>query len=334
MGTVISHVDAGSPAEKAGVKPGETLLRVNGTPIIDVLDYQYYTYDPRLTLTLGTPAGRERTVKLKKGEGEPLGLAFETYLMDRVNSCANRCIFCFVDQLPKGMRDALYFKDDDARLSFLTGSYITMTNLSRREIERIIALKISPLHISVHASDPEMRAMLMGSPKGAGGMELMRRFADVGIVMHCQIVACPHINDGPALQKTMEDLIALYPSVASVSVVPVGLTKHRKGLFPLAPYTEARAAETVGQVERFAAACRSKYGSRVFFCSDEFYLKAGLALPEDAFYEEYPQLENGGGHAFPSAPRILGRAFRGGQRKDFFFHRDRGGGGLFSAGIA
>jgi putative radical SAM enzyme (TIGR03279 family) len=177
----------------------------------------------------------------------------------------------------------------------MTGSYITLTNLSEREIARIIALKISPLHISVHASDPELRARLLGNRRGAEGMKLIRRFADAGIIMHCQIVACPGINDGEALKKTMEDLASLYPSVSSVSVVPVGLTKHREGLFPLKPYTKEKALETVRLVEEFGKSCRQRHGSTIFFCSDEFYLITNLPLPDDAYYEGYPQLENGVG---------------------------------------
>lgn len=291
----IRTVAPDSPAGDAGVRPGERLLSINGHSIVDVLDYKYYSYDPDLTLELGEEDGGKRTLSLSKDVGEDLGLEFETYLMDRARSCANKCVFCFVDQLPAGMRETLYFKDDDARLSFLMGNYITLTNLSRREIDRICDLHISPINISVHATDPEVRRELLGSKRGGEIMDLMGRFAEAGIVMNCQIVSCPGLNDGAVLQKSMEELAALYPQVNSVSVVPVGVTKHRQGLYPLRPYKQDEAAAVVDQVEAFAAECLERYDSRIFWCSDEFYIQAGRALPEDEYYEDYTQLENGVG---------------------------------------
>ena len=237
----IVGVTPGSPAWKAGIRPGEKLLSVNGKELLDVLDYKFHTYDAELSLVVEGEDG-ERTVSLTKGEGEDLGLDFETYLMDKARSCANRCVFCFVDQLPRGMRDTLYFKDDDSRLSFLMGNYITLTNLSEREIQRICDLHISPINISVHATEPELRALLLGHRDGGRGLEIMKRLAEAGITMNCQIVACPGLNDGEHLLRTMEDLEALYPEVNSVSVVPVGLTKHREGLYPLTPYDREKAA--------------------------------------------------------------------------------------------
>ena len=293
--TVIQSVDRGSPAHRAGVRPGETLLQVNGHPIVDVLDYKFYTYDPRLILTLAGPDGKTRTVRVRKQEGQELGLSFETYLMDRARSCANRCVFCFVDQLPRGMRESLYFKDDDARLSFLMGNYITLTNLSRRELQRIVDLRISPINLSVHATNPALRAEMLGHKNGGTILEHMTRFARAGITMNCQIVACPSLNDGAELARTMEDLAALYPEVNSVSVVPVGLTRHRAGLYPLRPYTAGEAAAVVDQVEEFGRQCRETHGTTLFWCSDEFYLKAGRPIPADPYYEDYTQLENGVG---------------------------------------
>lgn len=293
--TKIASVDTASPAQRAGVKTGEILLQINGHPVVDVLDYKFYAYDTRLTLTLRTPEGGERTVRVRKEAGEDLGLNFETYLMDRARSCANHCIFCFVDQLPKGMRETLYFKDDDARLSFLMGNYITLTNLSDREVQRIIDLRISPINVSVHSADPALRSKLLGFPDGGRGLRIMERFAQAGITMNCQIVACPGINDGPELEKSMTWLESLYPQVNSVSIVPVGLTKHREGLFPLEPYDRTKAAAVLDQVEAFAGRCRERHGTGIFWCSDEFYLRAERPIPPDEYYEEYTQLENGVG---------------------------------------
>ncbi|NLF35109.1 MAG: DUF512 domain-containing protein [Clostridiales bacterium] len=293
--STIKGVDRGSPAARAGLRPGETLLTINGHPVTDVLDYKFYAYDGLLTLTLRGAEGEEYAVKIRKEEGEDLGLEFETYLMDQARSCANRCVFCFVDQLPPGLRKTLYFKDDDARLSFLMGNYITLTNLTDREVRRICDLHISPINISVHATDPALRSLLLGHKRGGRGLEIMARFARARITMNCQIVSCPGLNDGPALQKSMEDLAALYPAVNSVSIVPVGLTRYREGLYPLRPYTPEEAAAVVDMAERYGRHCAERFGTTLFWCSDEFYLKAGRPIPADTYYEDYTQLENGVG---------------------------------------
>ena len=293
--TAIREVDPLSPARRAGVRPGEVLLRVNGHDVADVLDYKYYTYDPRLVLTLRTPQGDTRTVRVRKGEGEDLGLTFETYLMDKARCCANRCLFCFVDQMPPGMRDTLYFKDDDARLSFLMGNYITLTNLSRRELQRIVDLRISPINVSVHATDPALRTRLLQNPRAGECLEHMRTFAQAGITMNCQIVACPGLNDGPALDQTLSDLSQLYPGVKSIAVVPVGLTRYRQDLYPLEPYTPQSAGALLDQVEGWARRFQDALGTRLVWCSDEFYLKAGRPIPPEEDYEDFAQLENGVG---------------------------------------
>ena len=288
-------MDPHSPARKAGVRPGETLTHINGHPIVDVLDYKFYAYDPKLELTLTEPEGGSRTLRIRKEEGEDLGLNFETYLMDRARSCANKCIFCFVDQMPPGMRDTLYFKDDDARLSFLMGNYITLTNLSQREIQRVIDLRISPINISVHATDPQLRTAMLKNPRAGECLDIMSWFAQAGIEMNCQVVACPGVNDGPALARTMEDLGQLYPAVTSVAVVPVGVTRFREGLCSIEPYTKEQAAALIDQVESFASHFMENKGTNLVWCSDEFYLIAGRTLPEKAYYEDMDQLENGVG---------------------------------------
>lgn len=290
MYNTIRSVDEDCPLAEL-IQPGDELLSINGQAIRDVLDYQYYSYDAELTLVFKN-AGE---IVVEKEVGEDLGLDFEDYLMDKPTGCANKCVFCFIDQLPKGMRDTMYFKDDDARLSFLTGNYITCTNLSQRELQRICDLRISPLNISVHATDPELRCKLLGSKRGGEILDILRRFAEAGIEMDCQIVAVPGWNDGAALQQTMEDLAALSPAVNSVSIVPVGLTRHREGLPQLKPFDRAGAEAVIDAVEAFAEKCYVNHGSRLFFCSDELYLRAEREVPEDEYYEGYPQLENGVG---------------------------------------
>lgn len=291
----IKGVDAGSPAERAGLRPGERLAGINGNAIADVLDYKFYSYEPRLELELLDENGVRRAVRVKKREGEDLGLDFETYLMDKAHSCANRCIFCFIDQLPRGMRESLYFKDDDARLSFLLGNYITLTNLSEREVRRMIDLRISPVNISVHATDPDVRGMMLGNARGGGSLDIMRRFYEAGIHMNCQIVLCPGVNDGEVLSKSLYDLCAMYPEVNSVSVVPVGLTRHRQGLYPLTAVDRDAACKAVELVEKFGADCMGRHDYRVVYASDELYLAAGKEIPPMAYYDDFPQLENGVG---------------------------------------
>ena len=294
MLNTVTNVDKTSPVRRH-VHAGDALVAINGHEIEDVLDYRYWSYEERLTLTIRRADGSEHTVKVKKDAGEDLGLDFDEYLMDKPWGCSNRCVFCFVDQLPRGMRRSLYFKDDDARLSFLTGSYITLTNLSEREFERICALRISPINVSVHTTNPELRARMMGNPRAADIMTPLKRLSEAGITMNCQIVCCPGWNDGEELARTMRELAELYPGVYSVSVVPVGLTKHRDNLPKLKPFDRESAGATIDLVEGFAAECLEKHGSRIFWCSDEFYLKAGREVPPDEYYEEYSQLENGVG---------------------------------------
>lgn len=291
----IASVDPHSPAQRSGVLPGERLVSVNGKAVVDVLDYKFYTYDAHLILTLAAGDGMTRTVRVRKREGEELGLNFATYLIDGAHRCANNCIFCFVDQMPPGLRPSLYFKDDDERLSFLMGNYITLTNLSEREVQRIMDLHISPINVSVHTTDPDLRVKMMGNRFAGRTVEIMRRFAEAGIQMNCQVVACPGINDGPALERTMTDLMAMRKGVSSCAIVPVGLTRYRDGLFPLKPYTKEQAGETIDLVERYRALCRERFGTSMFWCSDEFYQLAGRELPPEEFYEDFCQLENGVG---------------------------------------
>lgn len=293
MSGKIVSIDPHSPAQRAKVRVGETLISINGNEIVDVLDYRFYAYDPKVTLVLEDESGARRTVKLRKDEGEDIGLNFETYLMDEERCCSNHCLFCFVDQMPPGMRDTLYFKDDDARLSFLMGNYTTLTNLSEREAQRIIDLRISPINISVHATDPKLRSILLGNKAAATGLAYMKAFAASGIVMNCQIVVCPGLNDGEQLSRTMRDLAEM--GVASCAIVPVGITKYRKGLYKMPVVDKRVANDILDRVLPFSEECLEKFGTRIFFCSDEIFIKAERPLPEEAYYEGYVQLENGVG---------------------------------------
>ena len=293
MSTVIKSVDKRSPAERAGVHPGEKLLSINGHAVLDVLDYRFFGYDKDPELVLEAADSSRRTLRVRKPESEELGLNFDTYLMDEPRPCSNHCLFCFVDQMAPGCRDTLYFKDDDARLSFLMGNYITLTNLSPREAQRIIDLRISPINVSVHATDPKLRATLLGNKAGAESLEYMKAFAKAGIVMNGQIVLCPGWNDGAQLQRTMEDMAAW--GFASCSVVPVGLTKYREGLAKLRAVDREAAGTVIDQVDAFGAKCLAERGTRLFFCSDELYIRAERPLPEEDYYEDYVQIENGVG---------------------------------------
>lgn len=293
MSTVITSIDSGSPAERAKIRVGEKLLKLNGHVIVDVLDYRFFCYDPVIKVELGGENGSTRTLKIRKEEGEDLGLNFDTYLMDEPRPCSNHCVFCFVDQTPPGMRDTLYFKDDDARLSFLMGNYITLTNLTEREAQRIIDLRISPINVSVQATEPQLRKTLLGNKNADKSIDYMRAFGKAGIEMNGQIVVCPDWNDGEHLKRTIEDLIDI--GFHSCSVVPVGLTQYRKGLANIKAVDKAKAREIIETVDYYGKICKEKFGTRMFFCADELYLTAELPLPDEEYYEDYGQLDNGVG---------------------------------------
>jgi len=290
----IKGVTSGGIAEAVGIRAGDCLLTINGHAICDVLDYMFYLTDTALSIVLSRD-GEDYTVRLSKGEYDDIGLEFETPLMDKKHTCANRCVFCFIDQLPKGMRETLYFKDDDDRLSFLHGNYVTLTNLHDCDIERLITMHISPVNISVHTTNPELRVRMMKNRRAGEVLSYLQRLADAGIALCTQIVLCKGLNDGAELDRTMRDLASYSPALRSCSVVPVGLTKHREGLYPLEAFSPTDAANVIDQVDRFGEECLKQYGSRLFYCSDEFYIRAGRKLPDEDFYEDYSQIENGVG---------------------------------------
>lgn len=291
MAVKIFDVTTGSHADKAGIKKGETLLSINSNEIVDVLDYRFYQVNRKLTLEVEDEDKNVRTIEMTKGEYEEIGLEFETYLMDKQHSCRNKCIFCFIDQLPKGMRESLYFKDDDSRLSFLFGNYITLTNITEHEIDRIIKMHISPINVSVHTTNPELRCKMMNNRFAGDTLKYLKRFADAGITLNCQIVSCPGINDGDELVRTLTDLENL--GVNMTAIVPVGLTRYRENLYPLVPYNKETAGQTIDIIEKMGDECVKKHGRRIFFPGDEFYLLAERELPSPEFYEDFSALEDG-----------------------------------------
>lgn len=291
MAVKIFDVTTGSHADKAGIKKGETLLSINSNEIVDVLDYRFYQVNRKLTLEVADEDKNVRTIEMTKGEYEEIGLEFETYLMDKQHSCRNKCIFCFIDQLPKGMRESLYFKDDDSRLSFLFGNYITLTNITEHEIDRIIKMHISPINVSVHTTNPELRCKMMNNRFAGDTLKYLKRFADAGITLNCQIVSCPGINDGDELVRTLTDLEKL--GVNMTAIVPVGLTRYRENLYPLVPYNKETAGQTIDIIEKMGDECVKKHGRRIFFPGDEFYLLAEREIPSPEFYEDFSALEDG-----------------------------------------
>lgn len=291
MAVKIFDVTTGSHADKAGIKKGETLLSINSNEIVDVLDYRFYQVNRKLTLEVADEDKNVRTIEMTKGEYEEIGLEFETYLMDKQHSCRNKCIFCFIDQLPKGMRESLYFKDDDSRLSFLFGNYITLTNITEHEIDRIIKMHISPINVSVHTTNPELRCKMMNNRFAGDTLKYLKRFADAGITLNCQIVSCPGINDGDELVRTLTDLENLW--VNMTAIVPVGLTRYRENLYPLVPYNKETAGQTIDIIEKMGDECVKKHGRRIFFPGDEFYLLAEREIPSPEFYEDFSALEDG-----------------------------------------
>ncbi|MGM9647468.1 MAG: DUF512 domain-containing protein [Eubacteriales bacterium] len=290
----IQSVERGSLAEQAGARAGDILISVNGHNVADVLDYRFYLIDRTLSLLLHRGPDL-LTVEIRKGEYDDIGLEFETYLMDKKQTCRNKCIFCFIDQLPRGMRDTLYFKDDDSRLSFLMGNYITLTNMTDGDIQRIIKMHMSPINISVHTTDPKLRCKMLHNRFAGDSLRHLRTLAEAGIAINAQIVLCKGVNDGAHLERSLTDLASLGESIQSVAVVPAGLTKYRDGLYPLAPFTRSEAAEVIEVINRHGELSLQKRGERLFFAADEFYLQAGLSLPSPDYYEGYPQLDNGVG---------------------------------------
>ncbi|MBE6577067.1 MAG: DUF512 domain-containing protein [Ruminococcaceae bacterium] len=290
----ITDVLPRSRADKAGLMAGDVLVSINKNIINDVLDYRFYLANKSITLVI-LRDGKQKKVKIKKQEYDDIGLDFETPLMDKKHSCENKCVFCFIDQLPKGMRSSLYFKDDDSRLSFLHGNYITLTNLHDEDIDRIINMHISPVNVSVHTTNPELRVKMMKNKRSGEVLSYLNKLADAGINLCCQIVLCKGINDGAELDRTMCDLEALAPAMQSTSIVPAGLTKFRDGLYELEAFTPEECAAVIKQVTEFGDMCKVKHGTRLFYPADELYIKAGLPLPEDDFYEDYSQIQNGVG---------------------------------------
>ena len=290
----VAEVAPHSRAARAGILAGDILISVNGNEIRDVLDYRFYLTERTVSLLVHREA-ELLTFEIRKGEYDDIGLSFQTPLMDKKHSCKNGCIFCFIDQLPKGLRETLYFKDDDERLSFLHGNYITLTNLKDEDIDRILKMHISPINVSVHTTNPDLRVKMMKNRHAGEVLAYLGRLAAGGITLHGQIVLCRGVNDGAELARTLRDLAEYFPALDSVSVVPAGLTDHRDGLYPLTPFTKEECREVIAQVEEFATAHLREKGSRLVFLADEFYLKAELPLPGEEYYEGYPQIENGVG---------------------------------------
>lgn len=283
----IKSVAPNSPASKAKIVAGDTLISINGKEINDVLDYQFYATDNKLKLEFS-----DKKIKIKKQEYEDLGLEFETYLMDEKRHCKNNCIFCFINQLPKGMRETLYFKDDDARLSFLQGNYITMTNLTDHEVDRIIEMKLN-VNVSVHTTNPELRVMMTKNPNAGNALRHLYKMAAAGLSINTQLVMVPGVNDGKELEKSLIDLCMLYPAVKSIACVPIGITKFREGLFEVTPYNKESAAKTLDTIEEFGDMMFEKYHDRVVYPADEFFLLAEREMPDYEYYGEFDQYENG-----------------------------------------
>ena len=290
----ITSVDKNSRADKQGIIAGDVLVSINGNEIVDVLDYRFYLAEREVNIAL-LRDGAEFEVKIKKGEYDDIGLDFETPLMDKKHSCKNGCIFCFIDQNPEGLRDSIYFKDDDSRLSFIHGNYITLTNMTQKDVDRIVKMRFSPLNISIHTTNPELRVKMMKNKHSGEVLRYLDDFKAAGLNMCGQIVLCRGINDGDELRRSLTDLEKYYPELTSVAVVPAGLTKFRDKLFPLTDFTPEEASDIIDLINGFGEENLKNHGSRIVFAADEFYLKAKRPIPDADYYEDYPQIENGVG---------------------------------------
>ena len=294
MSVEIKSVKKWSVAFFKGVRAGDRLLSINSNEINDFLDYDFYMKEEALTLELERK-GKVKAVKIKKSFEDDIGLEFESYLMDNQKRCKNKCIFCFIDQNPEGMRESIYFKDDDSRLSFLFGNYITLTNLEDSDIDRIIKMHISPVNVSVHTMNKELRVKMMKNKRAGECLSYIYRLAEAGIELNTQLVLCPGINDGEELEYSISELSRLYPAVRSIAAVPVGVTRHREGLFDMPEYTAETAGQVIDIIDRMGGELKKKHGTRLVYAADEFYLKAGRSIPDADYYEDYPQIENGVG---------------------------------------
>ena len=292
---VIIKIEKDSIAQEIGLVPGDILLAVNGQAVQDVFDYRYLIQDEYVELTIRTINGEEYIAEIEKEENEDIGILFESGLMDNAKSCKNKCIFCFIDQLPKGMRESLYFKDDDSRLSFLQGNYVTLTNMSEEDINHIIFYHLSPINVSIHTTDLELRKKMLKNPHADKVLKVMKRLAEAGIEMNLQVVLCRGINDGTILDKTISDCVTFFPHAKSMSVVPIGLTKYRENLYPMIPFDKQESKKVILQVEQWQKKLKKEIGTSFVFLSDEFYLKAECAIPPCDAYEDFTQYENGVG---------------------------------------
>ena len=292
---IVSTVHPGSIGEEMGIEPGDRLLAINGNTIEDVFDYHYYVDDENIVLLIEKPDGEQWELEIEKDEDEGLGLEFGQSLMDEYRSCRNKCMFCFIDQMPAGMRETLYFKDDDSRLSFLQGNYITLTNMSDHDVERIVKYRLEPINISFQTMNPELRCRMLHNRFAGESLKKADILYEAGIEMNGQIVLCKGINDGDELEYSIRELTRYLPNLQSVSVVPVGLSKYRDGLEPLEPFGKEDAEAVIDTIERWQKTLYEQYGKHVVHASDEWYLLAGRELPEEERYDGYLQLENGVG---------------------------------------
>lgn len=292
---IIEDVIKDSIADELGIDPGDILLSINGSKVQDVIDYKYLISDDLLIMEIQKPNGEVWEFEIEKDYNEDLGIIFTNPLIDKAKSCRNKCMFCFIDQLPPNMRDTLYFKDDDSRLSFLQGNFITLTNMSDEEIDRIIKYKLSPINVSVHTTNPELRVKMLNNKNAGKVYEILKRFHKANLEVNCQIVLVPGINDGEELKKTINDLAKLSPTIESVAVVPVGITKYRQHLEKVTPFNKDSARELINIINSMQEKYLKEMGSRFVFASDEFYCVSGIELPSYDAYEGFPQYENGVG---------------------------------------
>ncbi|WP_315118083.1 DUF512 domain-containing protein [uncultured Clostridium sp.] len=295
MKNKICEVLPNSIGEEVGIEPGDVLISINGNAVNDIIDYKFLMADEYILVEVEKSCGEIWEIEIDKEYHEDLGVEFEKSIMDEAKSCQNKCIFCFIDQLPKGMRESLYFKDDDSRLSFLQGNFVTLTNMKDEDIDRIIKYRISPINVSVHTTNPELRQKMLHNRFAGNIYERLKKLGSAGIIINCQIVLCPGVNDGEELVKTLEDLYKLYPSVQNVAVVPVGVTKYREGLFNMTLFNKERALKEINEVKKLQDKYIKEINSPFVRLSDEFYVLSELDLPKSDFYEGYEQLEDGVG---------------------------------------